>query len=279
MNKSFLIAVAFLTLGFFVAYDFFDKTLEPEGGVSTDETIINPFSLSTKNTDSTVIVSNSERLVNLENTVERIQQQLQKIESTINEKEDSTSINTPTSGSTLTPKNIYASSYNQRIYNVDNLIRGGIDSIVAEEIVRRKNSIELKRLELQDHAARDNYLNTQRYMDELEQINRQDISLREELGEQRYDEYLYNSKQNNRVQITTVMFGSAAEQTGIENGDIVLSYDNKRIFTWQELKDATAEGELGEYVSLTVSRNGTIYSFSVPRGALGMELGATRLTP
>ena len=75
------------------------------------------------------------------------------------------------------------------------------------------------------------------------------------------------------------MLGSAAEEAGIQKGDIVLSYDDNRMFTWTELKDATSQGELGEYVSISIYRNGEIFSFSVPRGPLGMQLGATRLSP
>ncbi len=51
------------------------------------------------------------------------------------------------------------------------------------------------------------------------------------------------------------------------------------MFTWQELKDATSEGQLGEYVSISIYRNGEVYSFSVPRGPLGVQLGSTRLEP
>jgi len=58
-----------------------------------------------------------------------------------------------------------------------------------------------------------------------------------------------------------------------------LSYDNRRMFTWQELKDATTEGSLGEFVSMTVYRAGEHYNFTVPRGPLGVQLGATRLEP
>jgi S1-C subfamily serine protease len=75
------------------------------------------------------------------------------------------------------------------------------------------------------------------------------------------------------------MLESAAEQAGILSGDIVLSYDGRRMFLWQELKEATAEGQLGEYVSISIYRNGEIFSFSVPRGPLGVQLGATRLEP
>ena len=111
------------------------------------------------------------------------------------------------------------------------------------------------------------------------QINNNDISLREELGDERYDEYLFNSKQNNRIRISSVMLGSSAEQAGIQKNDVVLSYDNKNMYTWQELKEATTEGSLGEYVAISIYRKGEIFSFSVPRGPLGTQLGATRLPP
>ena len=75
------------------------------------------------------------------------------------------------------------------------------------------------------------------------------------------------------------MLGSAAEQAGIKKDDIVLSYDNERMFTWDELKAKTSEGQLGDYVTISVYRNGEIFSFSVPRGPLGTQLGATRMSP
>jgi S1-C subfamily serine protease len=163
--------------------------------------------------------------------------------------------------------------------NVEKLVDAGIDHTLADDIVRRINAVELKRLELQNNATREGYLDTPRYYDELAAINRQDINLRDELGDDLYDTYLYNSKQTNRVKIESVMLGSAAELSGIKQGDVVFSYDNKRIFTWDELKTATTEGNAGEYIFISVYRNGEIFSFSVPRGPLGVQLGSMRMEP
>jgi len=227
-----------------------------------------------------------QRIEQLESSVADLKQQLMQLEQALEVANEAiATINkTDSSDSMATVKKddrgrFMVSAMNQRLYNLDNLIRGGIDPLQAEAIIRRKNSIDLKRLELQDRARRENYINTQRYYDELEEINQLDVSLREELGDQRYDEYLYESKQNNRVRIASVMLGSVAEQAGILRGDVVLSYDNQQMFTWDELKDATASGELGEYVSISIYRDGEIFSFSVPRGPLGVQLGATRLQP
>ena len=166
-----------------------------------------------------------------------------------------------------------------QLYTVARLVRGGIDENLAQQIVRQQNENELKRLELQDTAKRENYYMTERYREELAEIDEQAISLREQIGDDEYDRYLYNSHINNRVKALSVMTGSEAELAGIQDGDIILDYDGKKIFEWHELKAATTEGERGEYVSVNVLRNGELYSFTIPRGPLGIRLGAARVEP
>jgi membrane-associated protease RseP (regulator of RpoE activity) len=280
-RNTIIISLCFLITGFLAAYfifgyradhiSYFDSNSELNSDITSS--IANPFSVKKD------IESGDTRVDHLEREVRLIKQQLQQIELSLEELTSTATTASVESRSATSNNNRFASALTQRLYNLDNLIKGGIDPSLAEDIVRRKNSIELKRLALQDRATREGYLDTQQYYDELAAINVNDIILREELGDQRYDEYLYNSKQNNRIRISSVMLGSAAEQAGIQDGDIVLSYDNTRMFNWSELKDATAEGQLGEYVSISIYRNGEIFSFSVPRGPLGMQLGATRLEP
>lgn len=282
-KKNILIAVIFALLGFFLAYFVFAILPDSKPGDASDnkpgsgllpaaDMVDNPFQAATKSSPA------AQNSAELEAEINAIKLQLQDIELTLQELTSDTE-NTPASLRRVNSERRFSSALTQRLYNLDNLIRGGIDPAIAEDIVRRKNSVELKRLELQDRARRENYLNTEQYFDELEIINQLDVSLREELGDEQYDGYLFNSKQNNRIKISSVMLGSAAELAGIQAGDVVLSYDNVRMFTWQELKDATAEGELGDYVSMSIIRDGEIFSFSVPRGALGVQLGATRLVP
>ena len=293
MNKSsIIISVLFLSVGFISAYVIFaepENKNKPVATINNEKKVpelfskVNPFVGKKEDPefDSPVLGNhlNRNRLDYIEDEISQIKYQLKNIEQTLQ-----AFVNLPDTASSSTnqvsiTRNRLSSVIPQHLYSLENLIRGGIDPAIAEDIVRRKNSIELKRLELQNQAERDNYINTQRYYDELDDINMQDINLREELGDIRYDEYLYNSKQNNRIRITSVMLGSAAEHSGIQKGDVVLSYDNRRMFSWQELKAATTEGQLGEFVSLSIVRNGEIYSFTVPRGPLGTQLGATRLEP
>ena len=283
MNKKTIITALILLLtGFLTAYFIFSpqkpENINPkrhnDGAISAKNIFSsNPFATKEEHTND------DERLDYLENELALVKQQLHEINLALQDLQQTPVTSPAISRPANSNRNRFASALTQRLYNLDNLIRGGIEPSLAEDIVRRKNSIELKRLALQDLATRDNYLNTQRYYDELSEINEQDITLREELGDQQYDEYLFNSKQNNRIRIASVMLGSAAEQVGIKKGDVVLSYNDTRMFAWQELKDATSEGQLGEYVSISIYREGDIYSFSVPRGPLGIQLGSTRLEP
>ena len=277
-----ILSLCFLITGFIAAYLIFgyqpqnDHTATNTYNTDTADAttpLANPFMVSHDETDY------AERLNSLEDELSAVKQQLHKINMTLQSIEKTADTESVVTRPDEIIRQRFSSVLNQRLYNIDNLVRGGIEASLAEDIVRRKNSIELKRLALQDRATRDGYLNTQRYYNELAEINEQDVSLRKELGDDRYDEYLFNSKQNNRIRISSVMLGSAAEQAGIQKGDIVVSYDNHRMFSWQELKGATSEGELGEYIAINIYRNGEIFSFSVPRGPLGIQLGATRLAP
>jgi len=284
MHKNLLfISIVCLCIGFISAYLILSSGTAEHGAGSAAEhrkntsgnssSLSNPFQVEDDGS------AEASQLALMQNEMDVMKQQIQQIQLTLQNMTETEISPAVESRSAILNRGQVSSALNQRLYNIDNLIKGGIDPVLAEDIVRRKNSVELKRLELQDRAARDNFIDTQQYYDELAEIDSQDVDLREELGDDRYDRYLYNSKQNNRIRITSVMLESAAEQAGILSGDIVLSYDGRRMFLWQELKEATAEGQLGEYVSISIYRNGEIFSFSVPRGPLGVQLGATRLEP
>ena len=289
VNKL-IIPLLFLLTGFVSAYIIFSPTevhntsKHPADVLPADtdkpslaSQMMNPFSTNNNHADDT------QRLEILEKEISQIKQQLEDISLTLQQQSDQTAAQSTTGFNAqrrpAASSMRFTSTLNQRMYSLDNLLKGGIDQTLAEDIVRRKNSIELKKLQLQDRAKRENYFNTQRYFNELEALEKNNINLRDELGDERYDEYLFDSKQNNRIRINSVMLGSAAEQAGILEGDIVLSYDNTRLYSWPELKNATTEGNLGEYVLISILRNGQIFSYSVPRGPLGIQLGATRIQP
>ena len=279
-NKTLLLSIICLLVGFTCAYLIFDdkskQSVKSSNKITSQSATTQNIRQVNLNNSPTVFTEDTfnARFENIENNINLIQEQLQEIEFSLNKNRKSSN---NTNG--RTPILNRQSILRQRTFTTDRLIKGGVSSAVAEDIVRRKSAIEIKRLELNDRATRENYMNTQRYFDELASIDTSDVNLREELGDQQYDEYLYTSKQSNRIKILSVMLGSAAEQAGLEKNDIILSYDDKRMFTWPELKQATTEGELGAYTSINISRNGEVFSYSVPRGTLGIQMGATRLSP
>lgn len=283
MLDRIIIPLVFLVVGFSSAYLIFSDhalpTAPDQSGIDDKEKRSGerPLPAFTSLTDLTD-TSDSGRIERLENELQSLKEHVATLEHTIAAQTADHGRPIPAPAA-LPRRKSFSSALTRRLYSLESLERGGIEASRAEDIVRRKNAIELQRLALQDRATREGYLNTQQYYDELTSINQQDVSLREELGDDGYDAYLFNSKQNNRIRIASVMLGSEAERAGIKKGDIVLSYNDRRMFTWQELKDATTEGELGEYVSISIYRNGEIFSFSIPRGPLGMQLGATRLEP
>jgi C-terminal processing protease CtpA/Prc len=248
---------------------------KPDSTVSRHDTgMPNPFATTDTNDSEQLRV----RIKNMESVVFNMNDKIEKLQDDFDRLSTSQQQSNRSSSKGPSPQ-VTGFNINRRLYNVDNMVKNGIDQARAEDIVRRKNQVELQRLELQDKARREGYLNSDRFYNEMAEINAKDVDLRTELGDDRYDHYLYDSKMNNRVRISSVIIGSEAERAGIEKNDIVVSYNNKRVFTWDELKKATSEGTLGEYVPVVINRNGDVFSVTVPRGPLGVQLGASRSEP
>ena len=223
-------------------------------------------------------VSDSERIQALENQIQLLSERIEQLERSVDVKQGQTeetaalAINIPTAVDTP------VSSLNPAV-TTQSLVKAGIDTELAAAIVRRRNEIDMKILQLRDRASREGYLNTARYSRELNELRDQDISLRDEIGDDYYDNYLFANRQSNRVKVASVMMGSPAEESGMMDGDLILSYDNRKLFNWNELQDATSRGQRDEYVNVTVMRNGQRVNLWVPRGPLGIRLGSARVKP
>ena len=105
--------------------------------------------------------------------------------------------------------------------------------------------------------------------------------LRQELGDDAYDRYLFASGQSNRVRVRRVIPGTAAELAGIQEGDILLRYDTERLFGFDDLRRASYDGAPGDAVIVEVRRaDGSIEQLSLQRGPLGISSsGGWRETP
>jgi len=161
----------------------------------------------------------------------------------------------------------------------DKLLSARIPLDTIQRIQQRIGENRLARLELRDQAIREDWIDTPEYVEKRQQLPGPTGGLREEFGDQTYDQYLYASGRPNRVIVREVFSGSAAESAGIEPGDILLSYASEPIYSMGDLQQATTEGDSGEAVLLEILRDDLPFSTSVPRGPLGISMTISRKEP
>jgi hypothetical protein len=106
-------------------------------------------------------------------------------------------------------------------------------------------------------------------------------ALRQDLGDDVYDRYLFATGQSNRVMVNEVIETSPGEQAGLKAGDIILSYAGERVFNMGDLIRKTREGTAGEPVPVQVQdENGNQSLIYVPRGPIGIWGGrGSRVDP
>lgn len=155
----------------------------------------------------------------------------------------------------------------------------GFDIGQVETIEKKREERELELLYLRNQAVREGWYGTERFNQESRKLEATNNVYLETLGTQKYDEFLYKTGQPNRIKVDGVMSGSAAEQAGIVEGDMILSYDNERIFRWDDLVSKTSEGVAEEPVLVRVKRNSQVLDIYIPRGPLGIRLGREIVNP
>jgi hypothetical protein len=159
------------------------------------------------------------------------------------------------------------------------LAAAGFGSSEIERLRQRLDALELDRLYLRDRATREGWLRSGRFARENTALREQTQGLREEFGDELYDWMLYTSGRPNRTEIVQVLDGSPAAEAGVRDGDRVLAYDDRRVFTPTELSRATASGRSGVLTPLDFERGRARVRLYVPRGPLGVRLRATRAEP
>lgn len=161
----------------------------------------------------------------------------------------------------------------------ERLLSAGLAAQTIDAMQQTLDKNRLAMLQLRDTAIREGWDETQEFSEKMNELRDPGLSIREEFGEQMYDQYLYASGRSNRVVIREVYSGSAADLAGLEAGDIITSYASSRIYSMSALRQATVEGNAGEVVLLEVMRNDLPVSTSVPRGPLGISMNSTRVEP
>ena len=163
-------------------------------------------------------------------------------------------------------------------FNQQALLDSGMDSTLAGELKVFFEQVEMERLFLRDRAAREDW-DRERLRNELSLLESSEEELKQRLGEDGYDAYLYASGQPNRVAVTSVLESAQAGQAGIRTGDRILRYDNQRIYDWRDLREATTSGDLSDTVEVEVERDGESLRFYLARGPLGIRMNSVSVAP
>ena len=171
------------------------------------------------------------------------------------------------------------SSGQRNWFNQQAMLDAGVDPGKVNYIKDTFEQAEMDRLYLQDQATREGWINSERYTKELQEINNRTADLRNQLNEKEFDSYLYAAGLPNRVLVQSVLSTSPANNAGIQAGDTILKYDNKRVFNWSDLTGATRGGNPNETVSVTVERDGQTQQLYMPRGPMGIRLTTDSVAP
>jgi membrane-associated protease RseP (regulator of RpoE activity) len=159
------------------------------------------------------------------------------------------------------------------------LMAAGLDAVSAAELKHRHDELTMSEMYLRDQATREQWLNSERFTQEMAALEAQQTSVRDEIGDDAYDRYLYALGETNRVRVDDVLSQSPAAEAGLLAGDIIVRYADARIFAPGELVAQTRDGTAGETVRLEIIRNGQRIEVDVPRGPLGLRIAATQQTP
>ncbi len=158
------------------------------------------------------------------------------------------------------------------------LIEIGISSSQAAELKSFFEQQELDRMYLRDQSVRENW-GRQKYREELQKLSENADNYLSQLDETAYDAYLYASGQPNRIRVTSVLDSSQAGTAGIQPGDHILSYDNKRVYSGFELRSATSGGDINQTVAVEIERDGEIQTLYLNRGPLGVRMNSISIAP
>ena len=166
-----------------------------------------------------------------------------------------------------------------RQINPATLVEAGFRQDEAESLTALWGQQQMDLLYLRDQASREGWLNTPRYAQAVREFSNATGSMREEVGLDTYDRFLFAAGHSNRVVLHSVIESSPAQAIGLQPGDTIVTYDGTRILSVHDLQAATTAGEPDVPVVIEVDRGGQLMEFEIARGPIGVTLGTRRVEP
>jgi len=219
-------------------------------------------------------------------TREKLQLQVDKLQEQVNKLTQHTALTVDSAkgGDNREDKTISTATRNipQQVsgwVDTQRLTEAGMTKEQADGIRQLYENVEMEKLYLRDRAQREGWMASQRFRDEMDKLDERTNNLRGEIGEQAYDALLYATGRPNRVIVDGTLGNSPAAQAGIKQGDAILRYADKPIYSWYDLRTATTEGDANEMVALEILRGNKHMEFYVKRGPLGIRLDQQSINP
>ena len=155
----------------------------------------------------------------------------------------------------------------------DQLVAGGFSPDRAAAIARREAELRMEAMRAKfDFEAGQGDVPLSFVM----ALSDVDGTLRKELGDVEYEQYLEASNRSTSVRINDVLELSPAEQAGLQSGDRILSYNGERVFNLRDLNRQQMAADVGANVVVGIVRDGVPMQVTVPRGPLGVMAGRGR---
>ena len=162
----------------------------------------------------------------------------------------------------------------QRRFDEERLLEAGLDRGRAEQLREVYERSQLDFIHLRDQAIREGWVEGGGggFAQVFEARAQQTAVLQEELGLEMYDLMLYGAGQPNRLVVRDILPGSNAEAGGLQEGDIIRTYDDQPVFGMQELRYLMAQGDRQTPVEVGVERAGGATTVQVTPGPMGVRL-------
>ena len=157
---------------------------------------------------------------------------------------------------------------NSREGRIERLVAAGFLPSQADWITQREQELQMQALQARFDAERSG-----ESVDWMANRNLASDSLRAELGDAEFEQYLEATNRSTRVAVSSVIESSPAQTAGLQPGDEIMRYDGERVFSMTDLTRQTMAGEPGQTVVVDIMRNGNLMQVVMPRGPVGVTGG------